>query len=438
MTGRPGASALPTSVTSLAVNLAGLVSFSAVLALYGWEASGTAPAVITVMCIAAFALPIAILDLLVLGVHRRPSTGLDFSAGPRPDRGRLFVKLIGFYATLAVVAAAYWLLPEYGHDYYASFWQAASAWGPVLAIGAVPYFAVIDRYMTEPRDGYWQAGLLALGRWQEIDGALLRKHALEWVVKAFFLPLMFFQLALLVDALTKFNYAAGFLGDYDAIYDFLYAIDTVVAVVGYLFTLRFLDAHLRSVDETVSGWLVTIICYGPFWVFAWAAIFNYERNGTTWGPWLTGHPLLQMMWGSAILIATALYAGAHLTFGLRFSNLTHRGILTNGLYALTKHPSYVAKNISWWLISTPFIATSGWPDALRNSLLLLAVNVVYFLRARTEERHLARDPDYVRYALAMNERSLFAPLGRAFPALRFRPPAAATPLPERRLHEVAD
>jgi protein-S-isoprenylcysteine O-methyltransferase Ste14 len=167
-------------------------------------------------------------------------------------------------------------------------------------------------------------------------------------------------------------------------------------------------------------------------------MFNYERNGTTWGPWLAGHPLLQVIWGSAILAFTALYAGAHLTFGLRFSNLTNRGILTNGLYALTKHPSYVAKNIAWWLISVPFIATAGWPDALRNSLLLAAVNVVYFLRARTEERHLARDPDYVRYALAMNERSLFAPLGRAFPGLRFRAPAVAEPRRERRVSEVAD
>ena len=235
--------------------------------------------------------------------------------------------------------------------------------------------------------------------------------------------------------MTRFDYARTFLGDYDAAYDFLYAVDTVIATAGYLFTLRFLDSHLRSVDETVGGWFVAIICYGPFWVFAWAAIFNYERNGTTWGPWLDGHPLLQVAWGSMILLLTALYALAHLTFGLRFSNLTHRGILTNGLYALTKHPSYVAKNLSWWMISTPFIATSGWPDALRNSLLLLGVNVIYFLRARTEERHLARDPDYVRYALAMNERSIFAPLGRAFPALRFRAPHTKETLPQHGVPE---
>lgn len=435
MTRRLAATALPSSVTSFAINLAGLASFCVALLLYA-QGSSSEPTAIAVVCTAAFALPIAVLEMLVFGVHRRRSTGLDFGGAPRADRRRLFVKLVGFYATLLMVAAAYWLLPEYGHEYYASFWQAAAAWWPVFAVGAVPYFAFIDRYMIEPSDGYWQAGLLALGRWDELDRALLRKHLLEWVVKAFFLPLMFLQLAQLIGALTKFNYGAGFLGDFDAAYDFLYALDCVIATTGYLLTLRILDAHLRSVDQTVGGWLAAVICYGPFWVFAWASIFNYERNGTTWGPWLSGHPLLQEIWGTAILLFTALYAGAHLTFGLRFSNLTHRGILTNGLYALTKHPSYVAKNIAWWLISVPFIATTGWPDALRNSLLLLAVNVVYFLRARTEERHLAHDPDYIRYALAMNERSLFAPLGRAFPSLRFRAPATAEPL--RRVSDVAD
>ena len=420
--------------TSLATNLVGIFCFSGVVALFMWE-PGTQPAAMAAACMAAYALPIAVLELAILGVHRRASTGIDFAAPPRPDRGRLFVKLVGFYATLAIVAAAYWLLPEYGHDYYAPFWQAVSAWAPLFALGALPYFAVIDRYMAEPRDGYWQAGLLALGRWHEIDGVLLRKHTLEWVVKGFFLPLMFFQLALLLGNLSRYDYAHNFLGSYDAAYDFLYAVDTVVATTGYLLTLRFLDSHLRSVDETVGGWLVAIICYGPFWVFAWAAIFNYERGGITWGPWLDGHPLLQVAWGSTILLLTALYALAHLTFGLRFSNLTHRGILTNGLYAFTKHPSYVAKNLSWWMISTPFIAASGWPDALRNSLLLFGVNVIYFLRARTEERHLARDPEYVRYALAMNERSLFAPLGRAFPALRFRAPAMAEPMREHGVPE---
>jgi steroid 5-alpha reductase family enzyme len=108
------------------------------------------------------------------------------------------------------------------------------------------------------------------------------------------------------------------------------------------------------------------------------------------------------------------------TFGLRFSNLTHRGILTNGLYRYCKHPAYVSKNISWWLIAVPFIAEGGVLDALRDCLLLFGVNVIYYLRARTEERHLSWDPVYRQYATLMNERSLFRGLARWLPFLRYQ------------------
>jgi len=53
--------------------------------------------------------------------------------------------------------------------------------------------------------------------------------------------------------------------------------------------------------------------------------------------------------------------------------------------------------------------------------MLLCLNLVYFMRARTEERHLSRDPDYVAYATAMERRSIFRWVGRLLPVLRFKP-----------------
>jgi hypothetical protein len=49
-----------------------------------------------------------------------------------------------------------------------------------------------------------------------------------------------------------------------------------------------------------------------------------------------------------------------------------------------------------------------------------AVNVIYYLRARTEERHLSWDPVYRQYATLMNERSLFRGLARWLPFLRYQ------------------
>jgi len=115
------------------------------------------------------------------------------------------------------------------------------------------------------------------------------------------------------------------------------------------------------------------------------------------------------------------------TFGVRFSNLTHRGILTNGPYRFTKHPAYITKNLSWWLISIPFLHAPA-TAAIRHSIALGCINTIYFLRARTEERHLSRDPVYVAYALWMNEHGVLRFLGRWIPALRYKAPTEASPV----------
>ena len=61
--------------------------------------------------------------------------------------------------------------------------------------------------------------------------------------------------------------------------------------------------------------------------------------------------------------------------------------------------------------------------AIKLSLLLLLNNAIYFLRAKTEERHLSHYPEYVAYALEMNEKSIFRWVARLLPFLRYRPPA---------------
>ena len=121
----------------------------------------------------------------------------------------------------------------------------------------------------------------------------------------------------------------------------------------------------------------------------------------------------------------AIYATATVCLGYRFSNLTYRGLVANGPYRFTKHPAYVAKNFSWWLISIPFISNDGFGEALRHSVLLMGVNLIYYLRARTEENHLSHYPEYVQYALYMNENGIFAPLTKWFPFLKYQAPEQA-------------
>ena len=121
------------------------------------------------------------------------------------------------------------------------------------------------------------------------------------------------------------------------------------------------------------------------------AVQQTWRKRTTAAQWA--------LWGGWLVALSAVYAWATVAFGFRFSNLTHRGIITNGPYAWTKHPAYVSKNLFWWFAVLPFLATSGNPvDMIRNSFVLLVVTGVYYWRARTEERHLMADPAYREYA----------------------------------------
>ncbi|HVL07936.1 MAG TPA: DUF1295 domain-containing protein, partial [Burkholderiaceae bacterium] len=72
----------------------------------------------------------------------------------------------------------------------------------------------------------------------------------------------------------------------------------------------------------------------------------------------------------------------------------------------SKHPAYICKNLSWWLISVPFVSTAGTTAALLNCLALCGVNAIYWLRARTEERHLMHDETYRQYAAWVAEHGI--------------------------------
>lgn len=420
----PRAAERPPSVTNMGVNLVGLIGFLG--ALIALRQSDWSPANRAAAAMAAAVLPVVVIELLLLRTYRRQSTGIAWDSPAAIDVPRVLTKLLGFAATLGAIALAYWAFPEYHGSFYDPFWEFLRRYGVWVLPLSVPYFVVVDAHMVDPRDGYWHAGRLVLLR-GDVDGKILAAHARGWLIKAFFTPLMFIYVCQNLDSAWSAWPAgerSGFLAWYDFLYQTSFAVDVVFTAAGYILSLRITDSHLRSAEPTVLGWLVALVCYQPFWSLVSAQYIHYE-DSFYWGRWLADAPWLRDAWACAILACVFVYAWATVTFGCRFSNLTHRGILTNGPYRFTKHPAYVSKNLSWWLISIPFISDIGAADALRNCLLLACLNGVYFLRARTEERHLSADPTYVAYALWMNEHGLFAWLGRLLPVFRYVPPAAA-------------
>jgi protein-S-isoprenylcysteine O-methyltransferase Ste14 len=373
------------------------------------------------------AVPMALWSVLIDKVHLRPSTGIDWSLA-RPVTEILpisVVKLCGLWATWAILAAFYGLARWYWSGSYLFAMEVLTiAAAPLVAL-SVPYVIWLDRYLVTPRDGTWHFGAFVLGggvigraTW---DSRAIAKHWRAWAIKGFFgafmisiLPGGFAQVVETDLAQLVGNPAQLAM----ALVALLFVIDVQIGTVGYLLTLRPLDAHIRSGNPLLAGWLAALLCYPPF---VWGiigpnnSVLSYEIATPGWSHWFAGNAALMWAWGGLLVLLTGIYAWATVIFGIRFSNLTYRGVLTNGPYRYTRHPAYLSKNLFWWASILPFLVTNGsLADALRNTFFLLVVNGIYYWRARTEEAHmLAEDPKYREYHAWMESHGLItAPLTR--------------------------
>jgi protein-S-isoprenylcysteine O-methyltransferase Ste14 len=419
---------LPPSATHYGLNLIALGSLLVTLFLLRrFPLPGLQDDVLAL--VGAVAVPVILLDVLVLRVHRRASTGLDLDKPFTPDVARVATKLLGLAFTLALIALAYWAFPEYHGAFYDAYYAGLRRFAIPFIVAAPFYVARVDGAMREPFDAYWQLGRVLLGHPSDARKADIANHFRGWLVKAFFIPLMVVWLHNETRNLVHFDLTRAAwpnLRLYDFFYSLIFGVDLIFTTAGYALSFRVIDTHIRSAEPTMFGWTVALFCYQPFYGLMEPQFVRY--SGVGFGDWLSPWPVARWVWAGMILLLITIYSLATVAFGIRFSNLTHRGILTNGPYRFTKHPAYVSKNLSWWLISVPFIPHTDIFETIRHCLLLGCVNMVYFLRARTEERHLSWDPTYVAYALWMNEHGALRFLNRLIPALKYKPlPASMRP-----------
>lgn len=395
---------------------------------------------ITMMAMLAAVAPILLFDLFAFRMYNKPQAALGRR---RPfDPGRIAIKLVGFFTTLGVIALLYWALPEYTGGWYARFYEMLRYLLPIMIVGAFIYLPLVDRHMKEPEDGYWHVGRFVLSPLifdrKSANMTVIAEHGRSWAVKAFFVPLMFTFLSNNINFLVTYDYSIlnfsalesytnslNFSRIYDFFYTFIFTVDVVFAAVGYIVTLRVLNSQIRSVEPTVFGWVICIVCYPPFWAGLFSGQYFAYDNDMFWGGWLAGHPIAYLLWGITILVLISIYSLATVALGYRFSNLTYRGLVTSGPYRFTKHPAYICKCLSWWLVSIPFLSGDTWQDSLRMSALLFGVCMIYFFRARTEENHLSNYPEYVEYANWMREHGVFRHVGRLIPYLAFDETRAA-------------
>lgn len=347
--------------------------------------------------------PMVLWSILVDKVHRRASTGIDWN-NPRPIGEVVDIsitKLAGLWATWTLIGFIYCIARWYWRGQYVFAMDVIAAAALPMFVLSVPYVLWLDRVLVNPRDGSWHFGAMLIGReaysLDEVWG-----HLRAWAVKGFFCAFMISILPPGFSGIVNLEWAelgASPVAVSRSLTELLFLIDVQIAMVGYLVTMKPLDAQIRSANPYLAGWLAALICYPPFILMGDGGVLDYHPGTADWAYWLEGHPVVLWIWGLWLVFLTGIYAWATVAFGIRFSNLTYRGVLTNGPYRFTRHPAYLSKNAFWWFATLPFLVTNGsFTDMVRNTVILALVSAVYFWRAKTEEKHLlAEDAKYREY-----------------------------------------
>jgi protein-S-isoprenylcysteine O-methyltransferase Ste14 len=320
---------------------------------------------------------------------------------------------IGFYKTAN----------EYGfqantNGYYHPWFAVMETFRKIYIWGAPPYILLTRALQHAPSSDRKQAAftMIKLGRlaWARVrhdddsDVAPFDRYdksaLLGLGVKLFFVPLMtvFFS-DQFTHLIKNFDYLRGdninfALRDFHNVsYTIVFSVDVGLAWAGYVVTSRWIKNTLFSTEPTAEGWLVALLCYPPIN----RTMGNYYGTPGETGFFSIPNPQVVTFFAICSVLSFTVYTSATVMFGLRFSNLTHRGVITTGPYALIRHPAYASKNFSWWCVMLPYaiyeIWTSKSPAPLLQVVGMVIMSALYYRRAITEEEHLSRDPEYRIY-----------------------------------------
>ena len=244
------------------------------------------------------------------------------------------------------------------------------------------YVWIVDGHMKEPRDAYWQLGRVLLGHPEDARRSEIANHY-RGVAHQGVLPPALRRLhpqpARRDPHLRPVERAvARTRGLSTSLTDLIYALDVLYATVGYILSFRILDTHVRSaepIDVRLGAWRSSATCRSGA---SSSAPSTCTTRASAWRRGSPGTWICAWCGRSLIILFELIYLLATFAFGVRFSNLTHRGILTNGPYRYTKHPAYIAKNISWWMIDAALhsaprlgerreVDASGWRASARST-----------------------------------------------------------------------
>lgn len=321
------------------------------------------------------------------------------------DTVRIKSKTIVLLLQFIVIYVYAFIVTQVGLAEYSNFVIDLFLSFPVIIFFTIGYVYFVDRRLLEPEDEYAKIGAM-LNKRIPIDKTVLRSFFLKTSVKIVFVPFMYSgfldNLSILLNTAWKFNVdAIGLL-----LFNFGISIDMLIGIFGYLFSSAIINNQIIDTDSNLLGWIFALLCYPPLvWIMRQV---NDQQDSLTWSDILPQGSLVFWVMFCIINLTWLMYWLATFEFGMTFSNLSYRRLIDKGVYRYTKHPAYISKNIYWWLYTLPFmgvafVSIEWW----KNILGLIFVSLIYYGRAKSEERHLMKFSEYRAYCYEIEKRGIF-------------------------------
>lgn len=344
---------------------------------------------------------------------------------------RTCTKFLGVLVGIVAIFFAVWLFPEYDSPRNLQYLQEAIL--PFLVFVLPVSLALIfttEYILGGKEDGTYQFGLLVRGRVGEINWNTFLDGVLEWIVRCIFLLINFFSATYLLSSIRTSTLRLGdtFVEKVINLDGLIFTLILFSILPGYVFASRLIHTEVKKIDRSWFGWTVTLAAYSPINAAVFTSWMGYTSSpelraayeGVPAWAYAAGESAAILYTLGALIILTALiHLWSEALLGIRSANLSMRGVITTGPFRITKHPVYVSKCLQWACIYLPFFGVLGFLNILQASILFILVCVLFAARSLAEEKLLAQDPDYVRYALFMDSKSWFAFIGRLVPFMRF-------------------
>lgn len=346
---------------------------------------------------------------------------------------RTLTKFIGVLAGILFIFFLIWLFPAYDNVTKLGYLREAAVPFFLFLIPASFILILITEYILgEERDGTYQFGLLARLQIREIDWTSFFDGVREWLLRGFFLLINFFGAVWYVsnfraNGLPSFHENfPGFITQLDLA---IFGMIVLSILPGYIFASRLIGTQLKKVDRTWFGWIINFSCYPPLnraifgaWVLYFPAseMSALYQGQPAWAYHTLSYPPVMYAVAGMIILFALIHLWGEAIVGIRAANISSRGIITTGPFRLTRHPIYVSKCFQWAFLYFPVLNAIGFLNMAQSGILFLLVCAIYYGRSLSEEKLLATDEKYVQYALYMDEKSIFAFVGRLFPIMTFR------------------